>query len=232
MAPTRAAALPTRRADPPWLSGTAGVRGCPWRATRPRTPVWAKRGNTEMRNKKLLRGVGVFAIVASFGLMASWVAVTAVPPLTLRPAPASPRRTATKVTLSFSSWVPGMQKTVDLWNSQNPDIQVKYKQVVGGQNGTYQAYSNQLKAGNAGDLGMVEFDALPSFRVQDGLMNIGCLRAGQGRRGRLHPVDDQPGQLRRGRRGVRHPAGHRPARALLPQGPVRAGWYRRPHDVG
>ncbi len=66
-----------------------------------------------------------------------------------------------------------MQKTVDLWNSQNPDIQVKYKQVVGGNAGTYQAYANQLKAGNAGDLGMVEFDSLPSFRIQDGLMNIG-----------------------------------------------------------
>ena len=86
-----------------------------------------------------------------------------------QPAPAG-----TKVTLSFSSWVPGMQKTVDLWNSQNPDIQVQYKQVVGGNAGTYQAYSNQLKAGNAGDLGMIEFDSLPSFRIQDGLMNIGA----------------------------------------------------------
>lgn len=86
-----------------------------------------------------------------------------------QPAPAG-----TKVELSFSSWVPGMQKTVDLWNSQNPDIQVKYKQVVGGNAGTYQSYFNQLKAGNAGDLGMVEFDSLPSFRIQDGLANIGA----------------------------------------------------------
>lgn len=85
-----------------------------------------------------------------------------------KPAPAG-----TKVTLSFTSWVPGMQKTVNLWNSQNPDIHVNYKQVVGGPAGTYQAYSNQLKAGKAGDLGMVEFDSLPSFRVQNGLMNIG-----------------------------------------------------------
>ena len=84
-----------------------------------------------------------------------------------------PAKAGEKVNLTFSSWVPGMQKTVDLWNQQNPDIQVRYKQVVGGPAGTYQAYSNQLKAGNAGDLGMIEFDSLPSFRIQDGLMNIG-----------------------------------------------------------
>jgi multiple sugar transport system substrate-binding protein len=84
-----------------------------------------------------------------------------------------PAAAGQKVTLTFSSWVPGMQKTVDLWNKQNPDIQVDYKQVVGGPAGTYQAYANQIKAGNAGDLGMVEFDTLPSFRLQDGLLNIG-----------------------------------------------------------
>ncbi len=84
------------------------------------------------------------------------------------PAPAG-----TKVELTFSSWIPGMQKVVDLWNSENPDIQVKYKQVVGGNAGTYQAYSNQLKAGNTGDLGQIEFDSLPSFRIQDGLQNVG-----------------------------------------------------------
>ena len=44
----------------------------------------------------------------------------------------TPAQSGEKVTLTFSSWVPGMQKTVDLWNEQNPDIQVKYNQVVGG----------------------------------------------------------------------------------------------------
>lgn len=78
-----------------------------------------------------------------------------------------------KVHLTFSSWVPGMEKVVALWNSQNPNIQVTYKQVVGGNAGTYQAYSNQLKANKAGDLGMIEFDNLASFRLQDGLLNIG-----------------------------------------------------------
>lgn len=79
-----------------------------------------------------------------------------------------------KVELTFTSWVPGMQKTVDLWNKNNPDIQVKYKEVVGGNQGTYKAYQNQLKAGTTGDLGMIEFDNLASFRLQDGLYDMGA----------------------------------------------------------
>lgn len=90
------------------------------------------------------------------------------------PAGCEPAAEGEEVTLTFSSWVPGMQETVDLWNSENPDIQVEYKEVVGGNDGTYQAYSNQIKAGKTGDIGMVEFDNLPSFRLQDGLADIGA----------------------------------------------------------
>ena len=88
---------------------------------------------------------------------------------TCEPAPAG-----TKVELTFTSWVPGMQKTVDLWNQNNPDIHVNYTEVVGGNQGTYQAYANQIKAGTTGDLGMIEFDNLPSFRLQNGLADIGA----------------------------------------------------------
>jgi multiple sugar transport system substrate-binding protein len=84
-----------------------------------------------------------------------------------------PAKPGEKVTLTFTSWVPGMEKTVDLWNQQNPDIQVRYKQVVPGPQGTYQAYANQIKGGDTPDLGMIEFDSLPSFRLQGGIMNIG-----------------------------------------------------------
>ncbi|MFC7487035.1 ABC transporter substrate-binding protein [Knoellia pratensis] len=84
-----------------------------------------------------------------------------------------PAAKGTKVALTFTSWVPGMQATVDAWNKANPDIQVTYKEVVGGNQGTYQAYSNQIKAGKTPDIGMVEFDNLPSFRLQNGLTDIG-----------------------------------------------------------
>jgi multiple sugar transport system substrate-binding protein len=85
----------------------------------------------------------------------------------------SPAASGQKVTLSFSSWVPGIEKTVALWNKQNPNIQVNFKAVPGGGSGTYQTYSNQLKAGNADDLGQIEFDTLPAFRLQGGLVNVG-----------------------------------------------------------
>jgi multiple sugar transport system substrate-binding protein len=85
-----------------------------------------------------------------------------------KPAPAGE-----KVTLRYSSWVPGAQKVIDLWNKNNPDIQVKYKEVPQGQAGTYQTYRNALKSGTADDLGFIEYDTLPSFRVQDGIQDIG-----------------------------------------------------------
>src|SRR5512138_2704734 len=77
------------------------------------------------------------------------------------------------VTLTFTSWVPDIQKVVDIWNQANPTIQVKVQTGPNGNGGTYQNFFNQLKAGNAPDLGQIEYDALPSFRVQDGLTDLG-----------------------------------------------------------
>ena len=79
------------------------------------------------------------------------------------------------VTLEFTSWIPGIEKVVDMWNSANPDIQVKVQTGPNGNNGTYQNFFNQIAAGNAPDLGQIEYDALPNFLVQDGVENIaGC----------------------------------------------------------
>jgi len=80
-----------------------------------------------------------------------------------------------KVDLTYTSWIPGIDKVVALWNSKNPDIQVKVQTGPNGNGGTYKNFFNQLSAGNAPDLGQIEYDALPNFRVQDGLTNIaGC----------------------------------------------------------
>ncbi|MEU7906188.1 sugar ABC transporter substrate-binding protein [Actinoplanes sp. NPDC049118] len=78
-----------------------------------------------------------------------------------------------KVELTFTSWIPEIQSVVDAWNAKNPNIQVKVQTGPAGNAGTYQNFSNQLKAGNAPDLGQVEYDTLPSFRVQDGLTDLG-----------------------------------------------------------
>ena len=76
------------------------------------------------------------------------------------------------VTLTFTSWLPGVEEAVAIWNDENPDIQVEVQTGPNGNSGTYQNFFNQLEAGNATDLGQIEFDALPNFRVQDGLANI------------------------------------------------------------
>lgn len=76
------------------------------------------------------------------------------------------------VNLSFTSWVPGMDKVVALWNAKNPTVQVKVSTVPNGNSGTYQNFFNEIKAGNTPDIGQVEYDTLPAFRVQDGLANI------------------------------------------------------------
>ncbi|NCT91429.1 extracellular solute-binding protein [Cellulomonas sp. APG4] len=79
-----------------------------------------------------------------------------------------------EVTLQFTSWVPGIEDVVAIWNEQNPDVQVEVQTGPNGNSGTYQNFFNQLEAGNAPDLGQIEFDALPNFRVQDGLQDIGA----------------------------------------------------------
>ncbi|MFF2371424.1 ABC transporter substrate-binding protein [Agromyces sp. NPDC058110] len=77
-----------------------------------------------------------------------------------------------KVDLTFTSWIPGIEDAVQMWNDENPDIQVTVQTGPNGNSGTYQNFFNQLKAGNAPDLGQIEYDALPNFRVQDGLENL------------------------------------------------------------
>jgi multiple sugar transport system substrate-binding protein len=77
-----------------------------------------------------------------------------------------------KVNLTFTSWIPGIQDVVAVWNKANPNIQVAVQTGPNGNSGTYQNFFNQLKAGNAPDLGQIEYDALPNFRVQDGLTNL------------------------------------------------------------
>ncbi|MGV8883706.1 MAG: ABC transporter substrate-binding protein [Rhodoglobus sp.] len=77
------------------------------------------------------------------------------------------------VTLEFTSWIPGIEDAAAMWNAENPDIQVKVQTGPNGNGGTYQNFFNQLAAGNAPDLGQIEYDALPNFRVQDGLYDLG-----------------------------------------------------------
>ncbi|MGX7825957.1 extracellular solute-binding protein [Actinokineospora sp. 24-640] len=76
------------------------------------------------------------------------------------------------VELTFWSWLPGVDKAVAAWNAANPDIQVRVDVTPQGNQGTYAKMFTALKAGEAPDLGQVEFDNLPGFRVQQGLRDV------------------------------------------------------------
>ncbi|WP_062299971.1 ABC transporter substrate-binding protein [Demequina maris] len=79
------------------------------------------------------------------------------------------------VTLEFTTWIPGIEDVVAIWNDANPDIQVEVQTGPNGNGGTYQNFFNQIEAGNAPDLGQIEYDAIPNFRVQGGLVDLsGC----------------------------------------------------------
>jgi multiple sugar transport system substrate-binding protein len=84
----------------------------------------------------------------------------------------SDRAPGEKITLEFWSWAPGIDKAVDLWNSENPDVQVKLSTIPAGSAGGYQKMYSALKAGNAPDLAHVEYQELPSFLLADGVEEL------------------------------------------------------------
>ncbi len=112
------------------------------------------------------------AAAAAVALLSS-VALTACSSSDDAPSDASCQPAGEKVTLEFTSWIPGIEDVVALWNDANPDIQVKVQTGPNGNGGTYKNFFNQIEAGNAPDLGQIEYDALPNFRVQDGLEDLG-----------------------------------------------------------
>jgi multiple sugar transport system substrate-binding protein len=85
---------------------------------------------------------------------------------------ASGSTTGKVVHLTFWSWVPGISSSVGLWNKTHPDIQVKLDETTSGTAGTYAKMFSALTAGNAPDLGQVEYSVLPNFEHVGGVVNI------------------------------------------------------------
>jgi len=79
---------------------------------------------------------------------------------------------AGKVTLTFWSWVPDIEKEIKLFEESHPDIKIKY--VNAGQ-GTpqYTKLRTALKSGTgAPDVVQIEFQYIPTFRQIDALADI------------------------------------------------------------
>jgi multiple sugar transport system substrate-binding protein len=75
------------------------------------------------------------------------------------------------VELSFWSWAPGIEKTVDLWNQQHPEIKVVLSKQAGGADIVTKLLT-AAKAGNPPDLAQVEYQSLPTLVSNDVLANI------------------------------------------------------------
>jgi|SRR5579875_1644074 multiple sugar transport system substrate-binding protein len=75
------------------------------------------------------------------------------------------------VKLTFWSWVPGIDKSVALWNKTHPDIQVSWSNVGAGP-AEYDKLFTAIKANNEPDLGQVEFQYLPTFETTGGLVDM------------------------------------------------------------
>lgn len=75
-----------------------------------------------------------------------------------------------KVTLSYWSWLPGIDRAVDAFNESHPDIHVELSNIT--QAEAYQSYFNALKANKAPDLAMIQYAVLPTFKASDYLQDI------------------------------------------------------------
>lgn len=76
------------------------------------------------------------------------------------------------VTLTFASWVPGMDKAAALYHTAHPNITVNVQSVPAGNNGTYAKFLTEIQAKNAPDLGQVEYQFLPTFEGTGGLADL------------------------------------------------------------
>ncbi len=180
-----------------------------------------------MLNKK--RAVAV-AVLTAACVALTGCATGARPTATLPPVSCEP--STGKVNLDFTSWIPGIEDVVDVWNEENPDIQVKVQTGPNGNGGTYQNFFNQLKAGNAPDLGQIEYDALPNFRVQDGLTDLAACDDVLDAKDEF--VDWTWGQVSFGEEDAVYaiPQDAGPDGHVLPLRPVRGEQHRRSDHVG
>ncbi|MDT0460737.1 extracellular solute-binding protein [Streptomyces sp. DSM 41527] len=91
------------------------------------------------------------------------------------------RKKGQRIQLTFWSWVPGIDKPVDLWNHKHPEVQVKVEKVSAVNGQQYAKMHAAIKAGNAPDLGQIEFPVLPGFLLDDGLLDLAPLGAARHR---------------------------------------------------
>jgi multiple sugar transport system substrate-binding protein len=79
--------------------------------------------------------------------------------------------------LTFWSWVPGIDKSVALFNQSHPNIHVTVSNVGSGPD-EYNKLYTAIKANNEPDLAQVEFQVLPTFETTSSLLDMSAYGAG------------------------------------------------------
>ncbi|MBB5933297.1 ABC transporter substrate-binding protein [Streptomyces zagrosensis] len=87
------------------------------------------------------------------------------------------RKKGQQVTLDFWSWVPGIEKPVALWNRKNPEVQINLEKVSAVNGAQYAKMHAAVKAGDAPDLGQIEYSVVPSFLLDNALADLSKLGA-------------------------------------------------------
>ena len=133
-----------------------------------------------MRTQRLRRAASAVALTAVAALVAACsgsgggsASHTSGSPATGAPA------SAQKVNLTFWQWVPGADKAVALWNQTHPNIHVTLLNIPSGGAGGYAKMHAALKAGNAPDLAQVEYQEVPGFLLDKGLVDLSSNGASQ-----------------------------------------------------
>lgn len=77
-----------------------------------------------------------------------------------------------KVTLNFWSWVPNIDKVVDVWNKQNPNIQVHYFKVAQGDPAVTKLLTAIKGGSGAPDVTLAEFQTIPELVASNAIKDI------------------------------------------------------------
>jgi len=83
--------------------------------------------------------------------------------------PIGPRES---VTLTYWSWLEGLQDVCDIWNARNPRVQVRTAWIPGGTVGGYSKLHAALAAGGGPDIAQIEMLNLPEFILQGSLVDL------------------------------------------------------------
>lgn len=86
--------------------------------------------------------------------------------------PTIPAASGEKITLTYWAWLKDLQNVCDVWNAQNPNVEVQAVWIPGGNNGGYQKMYSALAAEGSPDLAQIEMRSIPEFMLVNGLVDL------------------------------------------------------------